>query len=370
MLLDKEVKVTLCSGNIKYYESLGYHIPRSRNKHGKITVPRGTKITVKVDDLPPSSGVLVQVQCDACQKTYYIAYGNYGRWNHDGAIYCGNCSRSVMNSGENHYLWKADMSDEERYLKRKIDGYDNFIRTVLLRDNYTCQNCGRFSGDLNVHHLDGYNWFKEGRLDPNNAITLCENCHSNFHSIYGRGNNTKEQFEEWTVNNINIDKDFNFVLPATRQIYCIEEDKVYDGVRHISREWNIKNVSYIYDVCNHKVIQRKINGVDRPYTHYTVKGKHLLWYDEYKNMSQAEIEDYMLKSMGEAVVCITTNQLFSSLKQAKTYYNTNSHISDCCANKRKHAGSLPDGTPLEWMYYKDFINHNTKMSNKNLQFIS
>lgn len=370
MLIDTEVEITLCAGNIEYYENKGYNIPRSYNKYGKLTVPKGTKATVKVEDLPLHSMVLVKVQCDICEKNYTIAYANYNRWNHDGHIYCRHCSKSVLNRGENHYAWKSDMSDEERQLKRKIDGYDEFIRMVLKRDNYTCQHCGSFSDELNVHHLNGYNWCKEGRLDPNNAITLCDNCHSNFHSHYGKGNNTKEQFEEWTGKTINICQIFNITLSPTRQIYCIEENKVYDGVKHISKEWNVTSLSYIYDVCNHTLKHRKINGVDKPYVHYTVKGKHLLWYDEYINMSSSEVLEYLLNGMGDAIVCITTNQLFSSMAKVKLHYNVDSsHLSDCCNNKRKHAGRLFDGTRLEWMYYNDFKDCHKNISINDLQFV-
>lgn len=67
-LITKEVEVELSSNTIKYYENLGYKIPRIRNKWRKYTVPRGTKIRVKVKDLKYNSRTIVDVECDNCKK--------------------------------------------------------------------------------------------------------------------------------------------------------------------------------------------------------------------------------------------------------------------------------------------------------------
>lgn len=50
-LITKEVEILL-TNNVKYYEDLGYKIPREKNKQGKLTVPIGSKILVKINDLP------------------------------------------------------------------------------------------------------------------------------------------------------------------------------------------------------------------------------------------------------------------------------------------------------------------------------
>lgn len=50
---------------------------------------------------------------------------------------------------------------------------------------------------LVVHHLNGYNWDKEHRLDINNVVVIRENIHKNFHKLYGYGNNTKNQWDDF-----------------------------------------------------------------------------------------------------------------------------------------------------------------------------
>jgi hypothetical protein len=112
---------------------------------------------------------------------------------------CGIKSRS----GENHPKWNPNLSQKDREDNRKIEGYAEWRDQVYKKDNHTCQCCGDDrGGNLNAHHLDGYNWCIEGRTDVNNGITLCDTCHKEFHSIYGYGDNTKEQYEEF-INNRN-----------------------------------------------------------------------------------------------------------------------------------------------------------------------
>lgn len=50
---------------------------------------------------------------------------------------------------------------------------------------------------IQAHHLDGYNWAKDKRLEVDNGVTLCEDCHKTFHNEYGRGDNTKEQYNNF-----------------------------------------------------------------------------------------------------------------------------------------------------------------------------
>lgn len=50
-LISKEVEINIVGRNYKHYEELGYHIPRSKNKWGRMGILQGTKIIVKVEDL-------------------------------------------------------------------------------------------------------------------------------------------------------------------------------------------------------------------------------------------------------------------------------------------------------------------------------
>lgn len=97
--------------------------------------------------------------------------------------------------GEKHPSWNPNKTRLQRQKDRKIKQNREFIEKCLERDKYTCIICGCKSKKFNVHHLNSYNWYINGRFDISNGVTLCEKCHKKFHHIYGYGNNTKKQFE-------------------------------------------------------------------------------------------------------------------------------------------------------------------------------
>ena len=65
------------------------------------------------------------------------------------------------------------------YQKGVNYGYANAREHALVRDNYTCQCCGKKNCRLEVHHII----FRSngGSDDLENLITLCEDCHKAVH---------------------------------------------------------------------------------------------------------------------------------------------------------------------------------------------
>ena len=92
----------------------------------------------------------------------------------------------------------SDLTEEDRREKRDHMEGKEWKKAVYKRDNYICQYCkNKESKPLIAHHKNSWNWDKENRFNIDNGVTLCEKCHKEFHSIYGYGDNTKEQYEKW-----------------------------------------------------------------------------------------------------------------------------------------------------------------------------
>lgn len=115
---------------------------------------------------------------------------------------CGCLFRDSARSrcGPNHARWKNDKTTKaEKHRIRNSQQYINWRLSVFLRDNYFCQVCSIRGGKLHCHHLDSFSSAPLKRFDVDNGVTLCENCHGEFHRRYGQGGNTKEQFMEFVI---------------------------------------------------------------------------------------------------------------------------------------------------------------------------
>ena len=344
-LLSTEVEVTLAGKNIKWFEEKGYYIPRRKSKWRDISVPKNTKICVKVDDLLDGSHVAVECDCDRCGKTYEISWKDYKKNNRNGKTYCNPCSSTLFNSRENNASWNPNKTDEEREIGRKYPKYNDFVRKVLARDNYTCVISGKKGNEveLDVHHLDGYDWCIEGRTDVTNGITLSRDIHKAFHSKYGYGKNTKQQFLEF-INELDLVlDDYDGEICTSRWAYCISNNEIIKHIVLYSKIHKL-NCSHIYSCCNGKMSK--------------YKGNIYIWYDDYIKMSDEEIKAYIKKcEMGskiKKICCVNYKLLFESTKSASIYLSADvSGITKCCKGKIKYCGESINKEKLIWAYAID-----------------
>jgi len=131
-----------------------------------------------------------------------------------------------------------------------------------------------------------------------------------------------------------------------------------------SKEKMSANLKGKYKGENNKLYGRKLPEETKRKISDAHKGKHIGELNNmYGNKYTQEEKEIMSKNMkgkyigkdnknSKKIICTTTGEIFDSMTEASLYYNTYpSNISACCKGKAKCAGSLENGTKLQWSYY-------------------
>jgi hypothetical protein len=106
--------------------------------------------------------------------------------------------------GEKHPNWDPTKSNKERFTLRKYE-MSVLREQTFKRDNHTCQCCFNRGGKiLNAHHIIPFSQNVELRYNIDNLITLCYECHKQYHSKY------KKNINQETLNEYR--KEINFVV--------------------------------------------------------------------------------------------------------------------------------------------------------------
>lgn len=79
---------------------------------------------------------------------------------------------------------------------KNTEEYKEWRLAVYKKDNYTCNKCGT-NRMPRAHHLENWSRNTDLRFVISNGAVLCERCHIEFHSLYGRYTN-KAQYEDYT----------------------------------------------------------------------------------------------------------------------------------------------------------------------------
>ena len=198
---------------------------------------------------------------------------------------------------------------------------------------------------------------------------ISNRCIAKKGGAYGHMWLFKEDYEEMLLNN-------TFTKWAEENSkYVKRYINAYDYCR--KQEVYQLEIKTLKILAKYKSIQeaKNITGIDarlivRNCKHgsNTAGGYSWVLVEEYNELSEQELRQlYSHKvpesahnprpQLGRKVICITTNKVFNSIKEAIKYYGLceNSKIGDACKGKRRTVGKLSDGTPLKWMYYEDYL---------------
>lgn len=187
-LITEKIEVTLCGSNIKYYEEKGYEIPRRKDTRCNMSVARGTQILVKVEDLPKSSDVKIEVQCDCedCKNPIIkpLSFSNYNNSiiKYNGRYYCKRCVhilfgkekelQTKLNNGKSFEQWCIE-NNRLDILARWDYELNDYLPSEIL---YSTNKQYYFKCSLGIHksELKSIHNFTRGQ----EGSTDCNECHS------------------------------------------------------------------------------------------------------------------------------------------------------------------------------------------------
>jgi DNA-binding MarR family transcriptional regulator/ribosomal protein S27E/very-short-patch-repair endonuclease len=411
MILTREVEIKLGNGNTKYYEDKGYEIPRKKDKWRQITVPRGTKIKVKVEDLSNNNSSKINVKCDNCNKIVYnIRWINYNKCQKDGIYFCRDCNMKLFGIKKTKQT-KLKQSgciaethpDLVKYFVNKEDSY-NYSFGSSERIPLHCPDCGHekkiIISDLNHHGFscpicskDGYSypeklltfilsnlnikfetqksfkWSNKKKYDfyiPSSNMIIETHGLQHYENIYRplqkeqENDKFKEQLAkengieyyvildcrkselEWIKENIIKSELLNLLNFNKDDIDWIEchKSSLKNLIKTACQLWNngIKSV---------KEISKELKISSSTITRYLKQGAELGWcnYDPKEEMRKKNI------LRRRPVICLTTNEIFASLKEAKEKYNIKSSLISSSGNKKSIGKHPITGEKLRWAYY-------------------
>ena len=126
------------------------------------------------------------------------------------------------------------------YQKGVNYGYANAREHALVRDNYTCQCCGKKNCRVEAHHIVFRS--KNGSNDLENYVTLCEDCHKTVHlgeidlKLKGKHRSTLRYAAQMSIIRSMLLKKypdaietFGFVTKANRENLGIGKDHYLDA---------------------------------------------------------------------------------------------------------------------------------------------
>ena len=103
--------------------------------------------------------------------------------------------------GENSPTWNSSLTNEDRGRRRlgtpTQKTWHLVSQQIRRRDKATCLVCGA-PHSVYVHHLEPWAFDRDLRYDPANLVTLCGECHMQFHSLYGKDAGL-EDFEDFLL---------------------------------------------------------------------------------------------------------------------------------------------------------------------------
>ena len=92
---------------------------------------------------------------------------------------------SEANKGENNANWRGGLTKLDNLVRHSFE-YRLWREKVFKRDGWTCRECEKLGGTLNVHHVKSFSQYHELRLNVDNGLTMCFPCHRKTDNYGGK----------------------------------------------------------------------------------------------------------------------------------------------------------------------------------------
>ena len=143
------------------------------------------------------------------------------------------------------------------YAKGELYQQENFKQAARVRDNHTCQYCGKKNCRLEVHHLLPRSMGGSNKLE--NLITLCSNCHHLAHSSdeqlvafqkkFGKkANGTLRYATQMNVLRHMLQREYpdveltyGFITKEIRRVFGLEKSHMIDACCIAGRGYEFRN---------------------------------------------------------------------------------------------------------------------------------
>lgn len=187
MIKEKYILINMNGRKLSWYIDKGYDVTKD------------SLISISPFDLPRTSKHKVTAICEECGAERIVVFADY-------SPLCRKCSAPKNSKGKEYigdknpnYNNKLTELERIEYKERsRVGEYKEWSFKIKDKFKFTCHICGDASGgNLNAHHLESFAVAKDLRLDLNNGVCLCTECHKDFHKLYGYKNTTKDQYIEY-----------------------------------------------------------------------------------------------------------------------------------------------------------------------------
>jgi 5-methylcytosine-specific restriction endonuclease McrA len=94
--------------------------------------------------------------------------------------------------GPLHWNWQGGKTSQNILFRQSLE-YKEWRKSVMIRDDFTCQLCGQRGGKLHADHIKPFALYPKLRLVLENGRTLCVSCH------YIHGANWGKKVPTWAL---------------------------------------------------------------------------------------------------------------------------------------------------------------------------